>query len=415
MRRIRSLLLAALGLLAAGLAHAAPPSVILISLDGTTPEQVDRALPTAAALGRRGARADALVPVWPSNTFPNHVTLATGVAPERHGIVNNVFIDPERGLHRYENDPSWTQVEPIWSLAARAGVVSASFHWVASEGPWTSGLGPRHWEPFDAGTPEREKVDQILAWLDLEDPGKRPRLVTSWFHGADRAGHRYGPDAAETRASLASQEAALARLVAGLEAREQMESTTLILVSDHGMATVHESVDLAAALEDAGVDGRVLGGGGMASVWLDARADADAAVAVARDLGLEAWARAEAPAAWRTGNPRFGDVVVRAAPPVAIARGGTLGFVQRLLRGFGLRSGGAHGYDPELDAMAGIFLAWGRGVPAGTRIPRVEAVDVAPTVLTLLGVEVPAWMEGRPRLPTRADAAAGADAAQEVR
>ena len=45
--------------------------------------------------------------------------------------------------------------------------------------------------------------------------------------------------------------------------------------------------------------------------------------------------------------------------------------------------------------MGALFLAAGRGVRPGLRLGEVRAVDVAPTVLALLGVEAPRWMEGR--------------------
>jgi arylsulfatase A-like enzyme len=57
---------------------------------------------------------------------------------------------------------------------------------------------------------------------------------------------------------------------------------------------------------------------------------------------------------------------------------------------------GFHGYDPEHPSMAAIFVAFGRGARPGTRLPPVHSLDVAPTVLALLGVEVPDWMEGQP-------------------
>lgn len=194
------------------------PAVVLVSLDGTRPADVS-GLPTFERLAREGARADVLIPVHPSNTFPNHVTLVTGVVPDRHGIVNNVFRDPERGLHRYENDPSWLEAEPLWSLLAGVGIPSASFHWVGSEGPWRSGRGPRHWERFDPGVPERVKVDRILAWLAIADPAERPRFVTAWFPGADRDGHRHGPGSAQARAALRRQDRELGRLLDGVDLR----------------------------------------------------------------------------------------------------------------------------------------------------------------------------------------------------
>jgi arylsulfatase A-like enzyme len=46
--------------------------------------------------------------------------------------------------------------------------------------------------------------------------------------------------------------------------------------------------------------------------------------------------------------------------------------------------------------MAALFAAVGRAVPAGLALGEVRGVDVAPTVLSLLGVPVPEWMEGRP-------------------
>jgi arylsulfatase A-like enzyme len=44
--------------------------------------------------------------------------------------------------------------------------------------------------------------------------------------------------------------------------------------------------------------------------------------------------------------------------------------------------------------MHGIFVALGRGVPKGVRLPRVRAIDVAPTVARLLGIDPPASSEG---------------------
>jgi predicted AlkP superfamily pyrophosphatase or phosphodiesterase len=130
-------------------------TVIMISLDGTTPSDVRAAkLSTLDALARRGTAAARLLPVFPTNTFPNHVSLVTGVRPAVHGIVNNVFLDPQRGLFRYSNDPTWIEVEPLWAIAGRHGVVSAAYYWIGSQGAWRNGYGPRYWKDFDGGTPE---------------------------------------------------------------------------------------------------------------------------------------------------------------------------------------------------------------------------------------------------------------------
>ena len=418
MRRFaRTLLALVLGALLAHAAAAAAPSVVLISLDGVRPSEV-RSLPSFRRIAEHGAFGEGLIPAFPSNTFPNHVTLVTGVSPDRHGIVNNVFQDPQRGLYRYASDPTWIEVEPLWSLLAHAGIPSASYFWVGSEGKWRSGLGPREWKAFDASVPESAKVRQILEWLAAQDP---PRLVTSWFHGADGVGHRFGPGTPEVAQALREQDAAIGALLDGLERRGLLASTTLLLVSDHGMSAVVHSVDLERALRQAGIEADVIGGGGFATVTLreprrwfflrstggtgSSRAQrAERAVTVARGLGLEAWVRGAGPADLPIHNRRFGDVVA-VAPPGTLIVGHTdsLGQAAAALVAAPLR--GAHGYRPELAEMTGLFAAIGRDVAPGSRPPLVHAVDVAPTVLSLLGVTPPDWMEGRP-VPLSAPAAA---------
>jgi hypothetical protein len=141
-------------------------------------------------------------------------------------------------------------------------------------------------------------------------------------------------------------------------------------------------VDLGGELEGAGIKARVIGIGGFASVRVEEE-DAGKAVRIAKGLGLAAWRRADAPAWLRVANPRFGPVVAMAPRGTAIVYRGLV------LTGF-------HGHSPDVPEMAAILVAAGRGVAPGTRLPEIRNVDVAPTVLRLLDVAVPGWMEGRP-------------------
>jgi len=361
-------------------------TVIMISLDGTTPADLHATeLPALAGLADRGAAADRLIPVFPSNTFPNHVSLVTGVSPAVHGIVNNVFLDPERGLFRYSNDPSWIETEPIWSIASRHGIVSAAYHWIGSEGPWRNGRGPAHWVAFDADTDEDAKVTRILEWLDIRDPARRPRLITSWFRGADGAAHRHGPGSPEARRLLRSQDRALARLVAGLEERRAFETSILLVVSDHGMAPVVRTIDLAAALRSSGVDARVYGGGGLATLSTGGQtAVTRRAAELLRSLGLEVLWPGPASPDPRLRNPRMGDLV--AVAPLGTAVSDRPGSPMR----------GAHGYPSDEPSMGAVLIAAGGGIRSGRRLGVVRNLDVAPTLLAWLGIERPSWMEGRP-------------------
>lgn len=365
-----------------------PPTVILISMDGTRPADLTMAqLPGLVELGRLGARAQALVPVDPTNTFPSHVSLATGVLPETHRLVNNVFIDPARGRFSRDAIHTWIESEPIWSIAERHGLPTASFYWVGSEGPWKDGPGPSVWKKFSSRTSEKTKVTQILKWLAIENPADRPRLITSWFHGADHAGHVSGPGASAVAKLLLPQNAQIERLVGEMEKRGLFASTTLIIVSDHGMAAAEERVNLGQVLRRAGLKVTLLGIGGFATgVFKDGqRTDENLAraVAVAREAGMQAWARAEAPENWHVADPRFGDFVVRAPIGMAIVGART-------------RIDGFHGYPATEPEMAGILVARGRGVSVGANLGRVSSLAIAPTILKLLGLPIPSQMVEAP-------------------
>ncbi|MEQ1922375.1 MAG: alkaline phosphatase family protein, partial [Pyrinomonadaceae bacterium] len=69
------------------------PTVILISLDGFRWDYLDKFKPQAIGkLAKNGVRAKWMIPSFPTKTFPNHYTVATGLYPQNHGIVeNNVY------------------------------------------------------------------------------------------------------------------------------------------------------------------------------------------------------------------------------------------------------------------------------------------------------------------------------------
>jgi predicted AlkP superfamily pyrophosphatase or phosphodiesterase len=393
----------ALGLLLGRAATAADaPIVVILSWDGVRHDYPDWGdFPGLSRIEREGARAERLVPPFPSNTFPSHASMATGTYPDRHGIVANQFWEGDRYFD-YSEDASWLLAEPLWVAAERQGVPSAVFFWVASETDWRGRGASRRRAPFDSGIGEREKVEQILSWLDLPE-AERPRLVMSWWHGADRVAHSSGLGRNAITTQLGDQDDELVRLLRGIDARGLWPRTTLLVVSDHGMTRGGRALDPEGALDRAGIAARVVRGGGIALVYLDEPWRLPAARQALAPLGVTLYARDEIPSRLRLRHgERTGDLLLVADPPAMFARDGVH---NRLLLGLARligRSPGMHGYDPSLPDMAGIFLALGRGVPAGSRLEAVHAVDVAPTAASLLGIAPPRQSEGRARLGTAA-------------
>ena len=357
------------------------PYVVLVSFDGFRHDYRSRYdTPSFDRVADTGVVADALIPVYPSLTFPSHYSIATGLYPERHGVVGNRFYDPARGEgYALGNtatvqDGTWYGGEPIWVTAETQGMVAAALFFVGTEAA-IGGVRPTFWTAYDGRMPHRARVDQVLAWLALP-PGARPHLITLYFSVVDRAGHEAGPASPAVARAVRQVDDALGSLLDGIGRLPHGDRVSAVLVSDHGMAAVDPALvtDLreVADLRDT----RIVGTGPVVNLFV--RGDPDRARAVRDDIndglrGGRAYLRAEVPAAlhYRL-DPRIGDVVVVAEPGAIVGLG---------------RSApppGMHGWDPRHPAMQGIFLATGPEIASGQRVAAVESVHLYPFLARLL-------------------------------
>lgn len=355
-------------------------TVIALSWDGVRHDYPDwDAFAGLSRLERDGVRAT-LLGVYPSNTFPSHVSLATGTHPDTHGIVDNFFLQEGK---RYDvGDADWIHAEPVWISTQRQGVNAATYFWVGSESDWR---GQGTWgrvAPF-SGHPEALKARKILQWFDLPN-GERPRLIMSYWAGADEVGHRRGLNRRAIVAQLRKQDDALLTLIEGLDLRDAWAATTLILVSDHGMTEVSGFIDIESALERAGVPARVYGGA-VARVHLRDERQIDQAERVLQAIEhIEVYRPNALPPHFRFAWPgRNGHLVLTTDPPNVLSADYS-----------NLR--GAHGYPPQHPDMKAAFFAMGRGVQAGARPGELRQIDLAATIAALLEVEPPAQSEGAP-------------------
>lgn len=358
-----------------------PDPVILISIDGFRPDYLGRgATPVMDGLVAGGAFGP-MRPSFPSVTFPNHYTLVTGLHPDHHGIVGNRFTDAELGVFTMASKESgfWDQAEPIWVSAEKAGVRTGTMFWPGSEVE-IHGVRPSRWEPFDQSMSGDARVDRILSWLDLP-ADQRPRFETLYFDIVDSAGHRHGPDAAETRAAVASVDASIGRLVEGLKARGLYDRTLLVLVSDHGMAAT--SPDRVVWIDDIIDPAALQIGYGGAVLTADPAPGREAEVQqklVGRHPHMECWNKADVPARLVYGsNPRVARIVC------LVETGWLTATRDRPVT----RPGGAHGYDNQAPEMQALFIAHGLGVIPGRRLTDLDSVDVQPFLARMLGVTAP--------------------------
>ena len=367
------------------------PYLILISIDGFGADARARAdTPALDSLAARGVTAAAMQPAWPSLTFPNHYSIATGLYPSEHGIVGNNFPSQDReGWYSLRDrnaveNAEWYDGEPIWVSAEKAGMVTASYFFVGTEAP-VQGIRPTYSYLFDVDVSGMTRVEKVLEWLALPDE-QRPHMISLYFQYVDDQSHYHGPDAAETRAMITEVDGYVAKLLDGIDELPIRDQVYIIVVSDHGQSLYYapdqpyvldEHVDIR--------DARVVQGGNYVMLYYDDPDERHLAVLVAMINRTwrhgKAYRRGDTPAHWRTTNdPRYPDVFIQADEGHAVVT--DIGQVEWL-------STGAHGWPPEADSMAATFIAAGPRLPQGKTIGEISVVDVYPLMIDILGLQLP--------------------------
>ena len=366
--------------------HSDENIVIVISLDGLRFDYLERTETEAFSyITKAGARASSLVPVYQSSTFPTHVTMATGVTPDLHGILHNSFYDKERGSFSYSPDASWIQSEPVWSIVENQDIKTATYFWVGSETDWRETSISYSKAPFNGRISEKEKLDQILEWLDM-DIDLRPRLIMSWWHGTDSVAHQKGATHPDVFKQLNKQDKILFQLIEEISLRNIWNKVTLLVVSDHGMSDVSNFINLKEILKLNSIKARISTGPAVAHIFLENKEDLKKTISSLREnQHLSVWSKENLPKEFNMFNEtRTGDVIVTTSiPNMLVTRNNSNPPI------------GMHGYNPrDNKQMHSIFLAYGNKV-ANKRLQTVHQLDIVPTILDLLNLDVPKYMQGR--------------------
>jgi predicted AlkP superfamily pyrophosphatase or phosphodiesterase len=360
------------------------PYIILVSLDGFRFDYAERyGAKSLLDMAAHGASApQGMIPSYPSVTFPNHISIATGLYPEHHGIVENTFYDPRRKQkfvyvdRSTSNDGAWYGGVPLWVLAERQGMRTASFFWPGSEAE-IGGVRPTYNVAFDQGIPGARRIEQVVEWLRLP-PETRPHFITMYFGEADSAGHRTGTDSRETIEAVRQIDGMIARLNAAVASLRL--PVNIVVVSDHGMVNTEGPwIDLEKLAD--------LSGFQTAGSLLYAPSEAAAARVYSQLRGASdkfaVYRRAEMPAHLHyNDNERIGDPVVVPTGPYLI-RARASGNPNEI------PPKGMHGYDPQsMETMRAVFYAAGPNIRPGVKLPPFENVNIYPLLANILGLQI---------------------------
>jgi predicted AlkP superfamily pyrophosphatase or phosphodiesterase len=375
----------------------AKPYVIMISTDGFRYDYAKKYnAENLLKYSNEGVQAKAMIPSYPSITFPNHWTLITGLYPSHHGLIDNYFYDYKRkepyAMSNKKNaeDGSWYGGTPLWGLAEKQGMISASLQWVGSASD-AGGKRPTYYYPYHEKFTPSEKVDKVIGWLKLPIE-RRPHFISMYFPEVDGSGHHFGPDAKETEDAVHLIDKAIGDLVQKVNALG-LKNVNFIFVSDHGMIKVDggNPLEIPELLLDKNRFD-IYNSQTLLRVYVK---NPDEVKSVYKELkrskteDYEVYLDKKLPKYLHFGTKddqynRIGQILlIPKAPKVFLPKGKSTSI-------------GKHGYNPKIvPEMKATFFAWGPEFQNNLVIDEFANTNVYPLVAEILGLKIDQPIDGK--------------------
>ena len=356
--------------------------MLLIGIDGFKPSYLTLGVtPRLKSLAQSGVLAKGSISAFPSLTFPNFVSLVTGLTPDHHGIVNNTMTDPATdqlftlsSREAVENPFWWTKTTPIWTNLRQQGGIASAMFWPGSEVE-INGSRPNDWVRYEHGMSHERRLEYLVSWLSRGET-LRPNLATLYLSDVDSAGHEFGPDSEQVRDAVAKVDQTIGALIDAISNLGLKERTTFVLVSDHGMASTPaaKSIDVSQLLKDF-PKAKWEWQGATSAVRLNGENGLQVLNVLSQQSNLDCYEKGKLPQSFKFGtHPRIPEIVCVSKMGYTVTanpyRKGPLG---------------QHGFDPLLTEMHGLFLASGHRIKPG-ELGLIENIEVYPLLCQLLGI-----------------------------
>jgi|TARA_B110000211_G_scaffold213314_1_gene253706 predicted AlkP superfamily pyrophosphatase or phosphodiesterase len=359
--------------------------LVLLSIDGFAQRYIEQYQPKGLiSLIEQGTSAEALLPVYPSKTFPNHLSIITGRYPINHGIVHNSFFNREINkvykLGDGKNDARWLTAEPLWHINEMQGNKSAVYFWPESETA-VDNKKASYFYPYKHSTPNKERLDQILAWLRLPE-ADRPNFIAGYFATVDDKGHGFGENSPELISAIRDLDQLLAGFMQQIN-QEFSGQVNVVIVSDHGMTKINPSpvIDWQENIVE-GVN--VVNGSTQLYLYSDNETKLAQTVRLFKseqydqNIHYRVYQYPNYPAHWHLNRMTSSvpNVIIDALPSYIFNDGGAHDSPE------------THGYDPKLERdLDAIFIAVGPSFSKNKKIAAFDNVNVLPIVTRALGLK----------------------------
>ncbi|CAF0874983.1 unnamed protein product [Rotaria sordida] len=348
------------------------PRLLIVSLDGFRHDYLNTySFQTLNRIQNQGIKTtNGMQPTFVTMTFPNHISIATGMYQEDHGIIHNRFFDTKlQKLVTFDtqDEGQWSdpRVEPIWITATKQNKKSAVIYWPASHNAF-NGVRPFFYTTSYSDTISiREKIDSAISYFRKN----RIQLAMLYHFEPDKQGHTYGPDSNETRDALFRLDNDMNYLLNKVKT-ELNDDLNIIILSDHGMTNIvrviqpfREGYINRSAVEDNILDGPIFS--------LTPRSgEFEQVFNGLRDIpGVTVYKRDEFPEEYH-----YAKAIYRLGEIIVVPDNEGLYFSQSMMKIPALK--GNHGYDNKLPSMQAIFMAQGPDFNQHIEIHSLKNVDI---------------------------------------
>lgn len=401
--------------------------LLVISLDGFRYDYLDKYSSKNGFLHRlatKGSRASWSEPIFPTNTYPNHWSIVTGLLPEHNGIINNNIYDPVTKEHfkmniDREDQPGWfDQSEPIWVTYGRKyrNKNSVVIDWPGSSAPFYSNESLN----FTYRHPESDLFhiktfnDSINYFVEKLCPDNT-NLAFIYFGEPDMTGHNHGPESREVEIVVKELDYVLEYLFDKMkkeknfvldfnsedkDQKEKYREIELIILTDHGMANIRDrnEFDLNRHLFLSDfinvkkyLDLEKCSYGSVVELWLLDESLTNELYDLIKNVKInqanklkEVYLKKDIPERFHIKSHR------RTSPMILIAHEGFQIMIERdKMDKYSVQKYyGNHGFDNEFKSMRGIFIGYGKSFRKSYYSKKpVKLIDTYPLMCAILGLE----------------------------
>lgn len=220
------------------------PILLIVSYSGFHPDNFNQHLtPVMNKLRHDETSADYLQSVFPTKTYPNHYTIATGLYPGTHGVLSNSLYDrylqrnilDEPDLFHYN-----TEIRPLWLLNELAGGHSGCMMWPGTKYSYFNRsctfMIPQNTNRSLSWT---VRVDTVMSWLTNRD--SPANLIFLFIEEPDHIAHQYSTESKRYRNTISRLDDITTYIHGQLNAANLTDRVNVVHLSDHGMANVRTS------------------------------------------------------------------------------------------------------------------------------------------------------------------------------